>query len=396
MLAYELNIPLLVIRDKEKSYGSGDTILGDYNKGGALSIIDDVITTGESKLEVIERIESQGLKVKDVIVIINRSRHAESLLKNRGYNLRYIWHIEEIVDILYRTGVIDSDKVKKVKEFLEGEEELLKRILSPLETRISGVKNPVTKLLLKKILEKKSNLVVSIDTLYSSSLIDMIHKVGSHAVAIKTHIDMLRDFKPSLTDRLKELKDRYNFLLIEDRKFSDIGNTVRAQFRGGIYNIYRWADIVTVHLISGEGILKGLFEDLDREVSALVLARMSSQGSLYDDTLTRTIIEKAKQYPEWVSGFIVFGKSASELRWLRRITGDNFIMAMPGIGIQKGQDEIDQQYVSFEEAIKGGVDCLIIGRAITKGINPEVIAQKIKERAWEIYSSLYTEQGGKA
>ena len=87
------------------------------------------------------------------------------------------------------------------------------------------------------------------------------------------------DFK-----KLLDLSKKHGFLLFEDRKFSDIGNTVKMQYSQGVHSISDWAHLVTVHGISGQGVLDGLKSGLVADGNhsdlrgALMLAEMSSEG----------------------------------------------------------------------------------------------------------------------
>ena len=107
------------------------------------------------------------------------------------------------------------------------------------------------------MLLKSSNLAVSVDVVVPEKLIVLVEQVAEHICVLKTHMDIVENFTPELTIKLRQLADEHNFLIFEDRKFADIGNTVLHQVRDGVYRITQWADIINAHALPGEGIIAG-------------------------------------------------------------------------------------------------------------------------------------------
>jgi orotidine 5'-phosphate decarboxylase subfamily 1 len=248
----------------------------------------------------------------------------------------------------------------------------------PLNERIGQAPNPTGKKLLQLMHEKQTNLCVAADVTHCEELIKLAEGVGNEICLFKTHIDILEDFSFAVIEELKKIAHHYQFLLFEDRKFADIGNTVLQQYEKGIYRIVEWADIVNAHVLPGPGIIEGLKKvGLPRERGLLLLAEMSSSGSLAVGTYTEKAIEWAISHADFVMGFICQRK-------LSPFPG--FIHMTPGIQFADKADFLGQQYNTPESAIAKGSDVLIVGRGIYAAKNPRDSASLYKKAGWQAYT----------
>lgn len=119
VLSVEQNIPMIMRRKEVKDYGTRKAIEGVFQAGQLCLVVEDLVTSGSSVFETIEPLEREGLKVADIIVLVDREQGGKKHLQEKGYNLRAVMTISEMLDVLQNEGVLSSEIVFKVKEFIK-------------------------------------------------------------------------------------------------------------------------------------------------------------------------------------------------------------------------------------------------------------------------------------
>jgi uridine monophosphate synthetase len=117
-IALQGRYPMIYPRKEVKTYGTKAEIEGEYHAGETVVVIDDLATTGGSKFEAIEKLTGAGLKVKDVVVLIDRQSGAKESLAEAGYNLHTVLTITQLLDHWESTGKVEKDKIESTREFL--------------------------------------------------------------------------------------------------------------------------------------------------------------------------------------------------------------------------------------------------------------------------------------
>lgn len=250
---------------------------------------------------------------------------------------------------------------------------------SSFSDRARVASHPIAKKLFEIMLQKKTNLALACDVLSQQELLYWADAIGPYICIFKTHIDMLSDFTFECTKQLRALADQHGFILFEDRKFADIGQTVMRQYQGGIYRIADWADLINAHVVPGPGIIEGLKEvGFPKGKGLLLLAEMSSAKTLATGAYTEHAIRLGEEHADFVCGYIALKKWSSH---------PGMLHLTPGVKLEQGQDAFGQRYRSLEEIIvQNQSDIIIVGRDIMQAKDPVASAKLYQQRAWSAAS----------
>lgn len=247
--------------------------------------------------------------------------------------------------------------------------------------RAQHARNTMAAMLFNIMDVKKTNLCVAADVTSAAELLRLADEIGPHICMLKLHIDMIKDFTPELTKLLLHLATKHNFLLFEDRKFADIGNTVKEQYEGGVYTIAKWAHVINAHSMPGKGVIQGLqsVPGVSKVRGLLLIAQMSSEGNLCTEEYSKKTVEMAEQFPDFVMGFIS----------QKNVSNDpGMLHCVPGVQFASKGDALGQKYRGPSEAIAEGADIIIVGRGVIKpndNKTPAEAAWNYRQVGWAAY-----------
>ncbi|CAG2058476.1 unnamed protein product, partial [Timema podura] len=342
--------------------------------------------------------------------------------------------LTQIMHILCEAGKVDIATVDSVKRYLAASQILpdgtFINNLEPREAKVGRLnlsflerarlsQCPMSQRLFHIMSEKKTLLCVAADVTTGSEVLALAEQVGPYICVLKTHADIVDDLTDDDIAALTALAEKHNFLILEDRKFADIGHIVGLQYTQGPHHIATWADLVTVHTLSGEGVLKGLTLGLGT-LSPVVnrgfflVAEMSSQEHLMSPeyvavlkklmvfglvakfsyiyvgavralkqipasvfTFTATV-KMAQKYPHMVAGLVC--QSANI------ISTPGLIQLTPGVKISDNADSLGQCYNSPDHAVLTcGADIAVVGRGVVCADNPALAALEYSKKLWSAY-----------
>lgn len=406
-MSIQTGVPMVMRRKEAKGYGTKRMIEGIWKEGQKCLIVEDLVTSGLSIMETVAPLKENGLTVTDVVVLLDRQQNARRNLEENGLKLRSVISMTQLLDVLVEEGKIGVAVRSSVLEFVaqnqaslppagiakgaDAERKDVKKEMflvgaAKLSSSLSYgkraelIENKVGKKLLELMERKKTNLAVAADVTTTEELINLADTVGPYICMLKTHADIISDWTPDTARLLQDAAARHNFMLFEDRKFADIGNTAFRQVAGGVHRIADWAHIVNAHAVPGPGVISGLAKVMDeqKELGLLLLAEMSSEGNLATalPTYKEMTLKMAQDNRKSVFGFISMGK----------IADDDFVYMTPGVSMSASGDALGQQYTSPEMVIaQKGSDVIIVGRGIYKADNQAVAAQEYRDAGWRAY-----------
>lgn len=113
------NKPWIYTRKESKDYGIKRPVEGIFKKGEKIVMIDDMITTGASKIETVKPLKELGLNIKDIVVLVDREQGGKEQLERQGFNFYSVFTITQWLRCLLKNKKLSTTKYNEVLTYLE-------------------------------------------------------------------------------------------------------------------------------------------------------------------------------------------------------------------------------------------------------------------------------------
>ncbi|HET9056943.1 MAG TPA: orotate phosphoribosyltransferase [Chitinophagaceae bacterium] len=111
MAADQLKLPFIYVRSKPKEHGMGNQIEGYFKTGQKIVVIEDLISTGKSSLEICEVLQANGLKVMGVVSIFNYGFDtAKNAFKKAELTFTSLTDYETLINLALEKRIISADE----------------------------------------------------------------------------------------------------------------------------------------------------------------------------------------------------------------------------------------------------------------------------------------------
>ena len=120
-LSLRTRIPLVYPRLPAKPHGTGNRIEGEWNPGERAVLVDDLITTGLSKIEAAGVLREEGLEVTDLLVLIERGGAGTGRedLAQEGIRVHAAASIGDLASRARQRGIIGDEDAARLADYLQ-------------------------------------------------------------------------------------------------------------------------------------------------------------------------------------------------------------------------------------------------------------------------------------
>lgn len=112
MVADQLKLPYIYVRPKPKEHGLGNQIEGYFEPGKKVVVVEDLVSTGKSSLQVVDVLRQQGLEVEGMVSIFSYGFDiADKAFATAGVRYIPLTNYDNLLKIAAAKGQITNEQM---------------------------------------------------------------------------------------------------------------------------------------------------------------------------------------------------------------------------------------------------------------------------------------------
>ena len=120
MAADQLKLPYIYVRPKPKEHGLGNQIEGYYEKGQKVLVIEDLVSTGKSSLQVVDVIRNAGMEVAGMVAIFTYGfPQAAEAFDKAGVPFKALTNYPTLIDLAIERQIISADQQEVLLQWIQ-------------------------------------------------------------------------------------------------------------------------------------------------------------------------------------------------------------------------------------------------------------------------------------
>lgn len=113
-----LGLPMGYVRSSNKSHGRENRIEGKLTAGERVVVVEDLISTGGSVLDVVHALQDAGAEVLGIVCIFTYGmQKSKDALAAEKLAMESLTDFDTILEVAARTGRLQTEQIPKLKQF---------------------------------------------------------------------------------------------------------------------------------------------------------------------------------------------------------------------------------------------------------------------------------------
>ncbi|WP_243289939.1 orotate phosphoribosyltransferase [Bacillus sp. FJAT-47783] len=118
LVSEKLNLPMCYVRSSPKGHGKGNQIEGKVEKGQKVVVVEDLISTGQSALKVVDALRNEGCEVLGIVSIFTyQLQMAKENIEQANIESYSLCDYDTLVQIAKEERYISEEDVNKLSKW---------------------------------------------------------------------------------------------------------------------------------------------------------------------------------------------------------------------------------------------------------------------------------------